>query len=535
MNVRTARTLATLVLAACSGAPPALQDSGTDAGAPPNDAGGQVGTDAGMDAGADAATLVPISIDPTQSVPLAPHFSGVNSEPTLSAMQYGNSELAANTPALKVGWFRFPGGTSSVAFDWQTGLYPASWVAVFDGGYAPPGVVQAGQELTNGKGGVRVADHAAFVTANGASTIIDVNTITDSPEDAGVFAAWARDAGMTVDAWELCNEPYFFPRAYAGATDYVAKVEPFRTQIKKSDSNANVVVFFEGLYPGVNLTTSSWDDDLASVQNPWWDGVATHIYPAVNYNVPFSNLQQQFNGALANVASGYITRYLLPKTGPNASLYISEYGTALSDPSWLTLYGAVFLSEFAIRLSAIPNVKRIGLHSFYLGNTNAWGLLRATTDHDGQVVNAFRSGTTIDTVPLSFGLFLSVPGQAFSTINPVLNGSTSSLATTVGAGPRVGSTGFGGPAEIPAVYAQAYAGTDGTHYVLVINKGAQEVRVSLTYASVPVTANLAVTSVSGFDPTLQNTSANQTAIAANHFNAMSPVSLGPYSVTRIAW
>src|ERR1035438_6629684 len=73
-----------------------------------------------------------IDIDTTHTTPLNANFSGFNDEVVFPAefFDYRLNNLAAQ---LTPGWVRYPSGSFSDAFNWQTGLMVSKWAEQFQG------------------------------------------------------------------------------------------------------------------------------------------------------------------------------------------------------------------------------------------------------------------------------------------------------------------------------------------------------------------------------------------------------------------
>src|SRR5208283_2097577 len=134
--------------------------------------------------GAFAQASATIDIDTTHPTPLNANFSGFNDEVVFPAefFDYRLNDVAAQ---LSPGWVRYPSGSFSDAFDWQTGMMVPAWAAQFQG------------------------------------------TNTATPESAGAMAAFAKANHIPVAVWELANEPYLYPGFFASGADYVAEVKPY--------------------------------------------------------------------------------------------------------------------------------------------------------------------------------------------------------------------------------------------------------------------------------------------------------------------
>src|SRR5579863_1763346 len=137
--------------------------------------------------GARAQVSAAIDIDATHSTPLNPNFSGFNDEVVFPAeyFDYRLNNLAAQ---LSPGWVRYPSGSFSDAFNWQTGMMVPSWASQFQGTNIGTLLAQS-VPWVNGKGGGSFVDGANRADFLGAKLIVCVNAYTDTPQSAGQMAA----------------------------------------------------------------------------------------------------------------------------------------------------------------------------------------------------------------------------------------------------------------------------------------------------------------------------------------------------------
>jgi hypothetical protein len=156
-----------------------------------------------------------IDIDTTQTTPLHANCSGFNDEVVFPAeyFDYRLNNLAAQ---LSPGWVRYPSGSFSSAFNWQTGLMEPDWVAQFQG-TTIGALLAEGLPWADGKGGGSFVDAANRANFLGAKLIVCFNAFTDTPESAGQMAAFAKANQIPVAVWELANEPYTVTKFFRAA------------------------------------------------------------------------------------------------------------------------------------------------------------------------------------------------------------------------------------------------------------------------------------------------------------------------------
>jgi uncharacterized protein (TIGR03437 family) len=470
-----------------------------------------------------AQVTATIAIDTTQSTPLNANFSGFNDEVVFPAefYDYRLNNIAAQ---LSPGWVRYPSGSFSAAFDWQTGMMVPAWAAQFQG-TTIASLIAEGVPWVDGKGGGSFVDGANRANFLGSKLIVCVNGFTDTPESAGQMAAFARANNIPVAVWELSNEPYIVPKFFPSGEDYVTKMKPYRDAIKAADPNAVVAIFF--IDAGDTSPNPSWDESIAKYSNPYWDAVTYHQYPPPSTGA-FSQWMADENAVLVSKTTSYVTNHLVPLNPPGMKFLISEFlpssdgqgtGTSLTDG---TLYGAIYAAEYVMRMSTLPSMLYVGMHAL----TGTRGVT-AVNSHYADVQAAYQQGTTINTLTLSFGYYLTAQPLGLAILNGVLRNATQVNSTTVTGGSTVAATGVG---QIPALYAQAYEGD--LLSVVITNKSGTPNIVTINVDGNPVTGTLPVRLISGSDPTATNSATNQDNVALQASTATNPITVPPYSVVR---
>jgi uncharacterized protein (TIGR03437 family) len=467
-----------------------------------------------------------IDINTAQTTTLNANFGGFNDEVVypVESYDYRFNNVAAQ---LSPGWVRYPSGSFSDAFSWQTGLMVPAWVAQFQGTNIASLLSEA-VPWVNGKGGGQFVDAANRANFLGAKLIVCVNGFTDTAQSAGQMAAFAKANHVPVAVWELSNEPYFYSDFFKSGADYVTKMKPYRDAIKAADPNAVVAIFF--MDAGDTVDNPAWDQSILSYPNPYWDAVTYHHYPPQSTG-SFSQWMADENAVLASKSAAYVTGYLAPLNPHGTRFLISEFlpsndglgtGTSLTDG---TLYGAIYAAEYVMRMSTVPSMLYVGPHAL----TGTRGVNAATT-HFNDVTNAYDQGTTIDTLSLDFGFFATAQPLGDALLYGVLRNANEVPATTVTGGATVPATGLG---QIPALYAQAYIGATGQQSVLIANKSATVHQVTVSVNGTPVSGTLPVQFISGTDPSAINSAASPNAVVIQTSTSTNPVTVPAYSVVRV--
>jgi hypothetical protein len=474
-------------------------------------------------------TSATIDIDTSATIPVRPNFGGFN-DSAAETIEYWDQNFTALAAKLTPGWDRYPGGGTSDAFNWQTGLEEPSWVTQFSATPTIGPLLVENENWAAGKGGGKFIDAANRAKQLGCNIVVCVNAFTDTAASAGQMAAYAKTNSIPVVAWELANEAYNIPApvGFAGAADYLTKMKPFYTAIKAADPNANVAIFLDD--PGKTTGTNpSWNKNIASYSDKYWDSYTYHHYPAVSTGA-FSQWMADENGVLATTTDAYVTGYLEP-TFPGKPFLVSEYNPAYGTggtnqgATTGTLYGALFVAEFAMRMSTVPSMLLVGSHE--LPND---GGVAATNYYYTTVTAAATAGKPIDTSTLNYGYFISAQGTGPQVLYGVLNHAVKSNKTTVTGGATVAAT---GPGQVPALYALAYTSSTGSLSLVLTNKSATAHQVTIRVNGNAPTGTFSTQFVTGTDPSTKNTSNTATPVAVQTGTSANPVSVPPYSVMRI--
>ena len=162
-------------------------------------------------------------------------------------------------------------------------------------------------------------------------------------------------------AWELSNEPNYFPGFFADATNYSHKMKPFAKAIKAADPSAQIALFASD----AGHQNTSWDDALAAYAPRYWDLITYHQYPSALNNVTDTpTLMSLLNDVLVNNTSSYVTSQIVPRFG-TMPVIIAEFDPSTGSGTYglaSTLYGGAWAAEYALRLSSSGQVKRVGMH-----------------------------------------------------------------------------------------------------------------------------------------------------------------------------
>jgi hypothetical protein len=490
-----------------------------------------LGLDLALESDAQAQIDVVVSFVTTNPTSLNPGFSGFNNG-LKTAVEYYDTNFQQMATALSPGWLRFPAGTESEAFDWSSGQMVQAWIDVLSKNPYQSNILVNALPIVAGKGGSPFSDFAAMAAkVGGAKIIVSVNTYTDTTNSVAAFAQYALSNHIPVAAWELANEPYTWITngLFTNGADYATQMKPFRDAIKAVESNAVVALFFSD----AGNQNIGWDNSLSNYASKYWDAATYHQYISPGKFTNFSDLMALANGNLATNTTSYVSNYLMPRNNAGAIYMITEQDAASGHGGPLngTLYGGIYSAEYALRMSTIPQVKYVA--SFQMLSSAG---IDVTNNNFRAVDTAYTNGTPINTAGLNFGFFLSAQAAGEAVANGALYRSTQVYATTTTGGPTVPAS---SNSSVPAVYAQAYQGGNGKHYVVLTNKGASNLLASIKQDGVTLgnanTNKFFETFVTGADPSLTNSTPPPNDVQIQTLTGGNPVTIPPYSVMRLEW
>jgi alpha-L-arabinofuranosidase len=295
-----------------------------------------------------------------------------------------------------------------------------------------------------------------------------------------------------------------------------------------------------GLSMGTNSVYTNWNSQLSAYAPRYWNAVSIHFYPITTIQ-SLTNTIQTLNGILAHGTSDYISSYVDPLIGATTPIFITEFDCcSQNNNKFLTfLYDGVFMAEYMARMSVVPNVKGVGVNSLYTDNYDYHGVIQSVDDYESYLLaqlaaNPNFSTNTATDPNTQFQFYTSAPGLALSVANQAINNSTQVWPTVVTGGPTVPIQGYDGK-PIPAIYAQAYEGIDGSHYLLITNKSSATCVTTIQVNGVHVSGAMSVTTVSSPSSSAANTAQAQNNVQIQTSTSDSPITLGPYSVTVLNW
>jgi hypothetical protein len=225
--------------------------------------------------GAKASNTVAVDVDADSSLGTVPSAAnGVNT--AVFDGHLNDSAAASALEAAGVDALRYPGGSTSDVYNWQTNS------------------VVSGQSYANPSNDFD--DFMGIADKVGASPIITVNYVSGTAAEA---AAWVTYANATknygVKYWELGNEVYGdgtygssweYNTKSKGATAYADNIEDYISRMKAADASIKVgaVLTTYGNWPDGRVATAygdtqDWNETVLKTDGAKLDFVILHYYP----------------------------------------------------------------------------------------------------------------------------------------------------------------------------------------------------------------------------------------------------------------
>ncbi|MFH8627688.1 cellulose binding domain-containing protein [Streptomyces vietnamensis] len=290
---------------------------------------------------AAAASTVSVSVDAALQLATVPATGvGVNI-PVYDA----NMNAAATSGLLGtagINTVRYPGGSHSDAYHWQTGTTD-------DGSYVAP---NTGFDAFMGT-----------VRAAGAQPIITANYGSGTPQEA---AAWVQYANVTkgygIKYWEIGNEVYgngeygarweHDTHSSKSATTYANNVLQYVSAMKAADPSVRIgaVLTTPGYWPDGMVgpgDTMDWNHTVLSIAGSKIDFVIVHAYPTSTSPADLLTKPQAQNPNIAGAVRSLINQYAgsrapdvgIAVTEANAQAYLDTSPNGLFAPdnylTWL--------------------------------------------------------------------------------------------------------------------------------------------------------------------------------------------------------
>ncbi len=465
--------------------------------------------------GSQIPYMATIDVQTSEGHPLNEGFSGFNVRIADGPWNYNHPDFREAVQSLHPGFLRYFSGTTGSYFNMNTGMMEYEWFEQLRNHGNPQDGIPDLYKWVEVKGPHRLIDLYDMLGENSAKLVITFNSFVDTPENAAKLARFCKNNNIIVDYWQFTNEPNFYtpPRRYFfnDGKDYAVKQKEVAEAILAVDPDARLALSY------------GWDGlgefaiGISDYSPEYWNTVSFHSYALRAADTDFDFAMSRANARVVDRTNNAFYNKIQSRSWPGAPFIVTEYGV-WNDMLSQTLYGAIYLSEYVMRMSALPNASLIGNH---VVNHAA----RPDNYHRDLYMDAFDAGVSIDPDTVPTGYNLRIDGVTFSIVNKALNNADFVCQTHIQGGATVPTMGGG---SIDALYARAYRGVVGNEYLLITNKSNTVHELDILLDGEENDMPLQMTYAWDPDPSVGN-------VEVNTKTTSSPVRVPSYSVVRIEW
>lgn len=457
-----------------------------------------------------------IEIDTTQGHAIKQGASGFNVRIADKVWSYTHPDFVTSVKELKPGWLRYFSGTMGDAFSAATGQYDLDYIAMFD--HSKPFL--KGHRFVDTKGPHRLVDLYQLLGEINGKLVITVNAFSETPEMTLELARFCKNNNIKVEAWQFCNEPYFYvPNRnrywWNNGYDYAAKMQPYAEAIKQ-------------VYPEANLALNyTWDgvwtfmkeiNKFQQEHGAYWNMFSKHSYaPHTGKKETQEQAYKRANTKLIEATNAGAMEEIEAYTWQDVPMLITEFGVWNSPLNGI--YSSVYNIEYVMRQLEHTNSEYIAAHEV----SNKFLPLKNRNDI---IEEAFKNKLEIDTDTILTGIHRDLEGKAFKIYNEATNSSDFIYKTNISNAPKV--KGLKGKPAV-GMYVQTYKGNNGFNYVVVTNRSEEAINYQVKINGKNLNASLITKYISGEDLSVRDTEIKEVV----YQNGM--LSIQPYSISVCKW
>ncbi|MEP1892960.1 MAG: hypothetical protein ABJJ14_14865, partial [Cyclobacteriaceae bacterium] len=403
--------------------------------------------------------------------------SGFNVRIADKVWSYSHPDFVAAVDSMKPGWLRYFSGTMGDAFNSATGLYDYDYAWQFD----HQSQYFKGYAFTQIKGPHTIADLYQVLGRVGGKLVVTINGFTETPQIAAELARFCKNNNIEVEAWQFCNEPYFYvPNRdrywWNDGSDYALKMKPFADSIKSVFPDAKLALNFtwDGIW-GFMREIHSYQE----ANGHYYNVFSKHSYaPHIGGKEPFDSAYRRGNTKLLQATSPQAMEEIEKFTWEGAPLMVTEFGTwngALS-----RIYSAIYNAEYTLRQLEHENAFLIGSHE--ISNK-----ARPGKSWNKEIVEAFKNGEELNTDSLRTGVRFSDEGKAIYLVHQATNNSDYTFKSDLTGGPIV--PGMKGRQE-QGWYARGFRGVGAYDYLVICNRSDKTIKPVIKFNNSNLETNL---------------------------------------------
>lgn len=459
-----------------------------------------------------------IVIDKNRGHELKQGSSGFNVRIADKVWNYSHPEFRKAVHTLKPGWLRYFSGTMGDAFSSATGQYDKDYAWMFD----KQGQYFRGYAFTDVKGPHRIIDLYELLGEVGGRLIVTINGFSETPEVAGELARFCKNNNIEVEVWQFCNEPYFYvPHRdrywWNDGYDYARKMRPYAEAIREVFPDARLALNFtwDGIWGFMKEIY-----EYQQKEGAYWDVFSKHSYaPHIGGKESFENAYKRANSKIIEATSPSAMEQIENYTWDDIPMIITEFGV-WNRPLW-GIYSAIYYVEYTMRQLEHTNSEFIGSHEIsnkYVPERNL----------NQVVLDAYREGKSIDTDTLQTGGELNNRDGArgIKIMHEATNNSRYTWNTRIEGAALVEGL---KNEKVPGVYARAFKGINGQHYLVLTNRSGQMHHFDIEFGEERLNTEMERTYISTDIPKTQDFEIMEDVVTS------SPLEIPSYSVVLVKW
>jgi len=374
-------------------------------------------------------------------------FEGTNLDYSGVAEPYDKTSVSNAVVSLAPGTIRYPGGTISNYWDWQTGSVnqPPSTTTTVTGTTK----ITQGRQRTYG---FTLSTLKKLTSATGAVPIFDLNVMTSTLEDQLQMLRTAAQLGIPVRYVELGNEFYLsnsnYVHSFPTAASYADMVVSWAPAIRDAFPNVQIAAV-----ASVSTTTpreQGWNSTLLSIAGNDISAVTLHDYPGTHSS---ANTPPSPEALLAGASIEWQpVENVINSLPSHLSVWLTEYNLSIGD---LAL-GSPALGTTWEHGLYIAGLDMQELTSPRVVLTDYWDLFGSTQDA--------QFSTTMPPV-------ITPAGSASKLINQAMKGATVITVLSIAHGPTLDGS-------VQSVSGIKLATASGGDRLILVNLGSSSVTLA---------------------------------------------------------
>ncbi|AWW32699.1 hypothetical protein DN752_22545 [Echinicola strongylocentroti] len=383
--------------------------------------------------------------------------SGFNVRIADKVWGYTHPEFRQAVHQLQPGWLRYFSGTMGDAFSAATGQYNLDYAMMMD----HRGQFLKGHRFTQVKGPHRIIDLYDLLGEVGGKLVVTINGFTETPEMTKALAEFCKDNHIIVEAWQFCNEPYFYvPNRnrywWNDGYDYAQKMKPHADAIREVFPDAKMALNFtwDGIWGFMK------EINRYQIENgAYWNVFSKHSYaPHIGGKESFDQAMRRANSKIIEATSDEAMEEIEAYTEEDIPLLITEFG--VWNRPLNGIFSGIYNTEYTLRQLSHSN-------AFLIGSHEVSNKIRPASNKNQLIENAYAQQIPIDTDTIMSGLYQDEEGKGLQLLHEATNNSRKINPVIVTGTRKV--PGLKND-KVESVYAMHFEGVNGLDYLAVTNR-----------------------------------------------------------------